>query len=173
MIHDADRPIGTHVFTAIARTGGGADMRWSVVSLNGRHAGAGAEEPRGPTRGRRRQVEPRATDLGPAKEALGRIAIPEDTLDRIAGIASLRSCLIISDEALSLETGKATEFVVLMSGEPQGGIRFRRRGPETKVRFEHQGDRLPLGARHSQGRIPPAEVMFSLTPTRLKGIAGT
>jgi hypothetical protein len=29
---------------------------------------------------------------------------------------------------------------VLMSGEPQGGIKFRRRGPETEVRYER---RLP------------------------------
>jgi hypothetical protein len=144
MIHDADRPIGTHVFTAIERTGG-ADMRWSVVSLNGRQADAGADEPRGPTRGRRGQVEPRATDPGPAKEALDRIAIPQDALDRIAGIASPRSSLIISDEALSSETGKDTEFVVLMSGEPQGGIKFRRRDPQTKVRVERRGDRLPTG----------------------------
>src|SRR5262249_13605992 len=43
-IRDADRPIGTHVFTAIERTGNGVDMRWSVVSLNGGHADAGANE---------------------------------------------------------------------------------------------------------------------------------
>jgi L,D-transpeptidase catalytic domain len=142
-IRDADRPIGTHVFTAIGRTGGGADMRWSVVSLGGRHADAGADEPHGPPAGRRGQVEPRATEPGPAKEALDRIAIPQDALERIAGIASPRSSLIISDESLSSETGKDTEFVVLLSGEPQGGIKFRRRDPETKVRYEHRGDRLP------------------------------
>jgi hypothetical protein len=75
--------------------------------------------------------------------ALDRIAIPQDALDRIAGIASPRSSLIISDEALSSETGKDTEFVVLMSGEPQGGIKFRSRSPETKVRYERRRDRLP------------------------------
>jgi hypothetical protein len=37
--------------------------------------------------------------------------------------------LIISDEALSAETGKDTEFVVILSGEPQGGIKSRRRSP--------------------------------------------
>jgi hypothetical protein len=141
-IRDADRPIGTHVFTVIERSGG-ADVRWSVVSLNGRHADAVVEEAHGPTRGRRAQVEPMTTDPGPAKEALDRIAIPQDALDRIAGIASPRSSLIISDEALSSETGKDTEFIVVMSGEPQGGIKFRRRDPETKVRYERRGDRPP------------------------------
>jgi hypothetical protein len=84
-----------------------------------------------------------ATDPGGAKVALDRITIPQDALDRIAGIASPRSSLIISDEELGSETGKETEFVVLMSGEPQGGIKFRRRGPETKVRYERPRDRLP------------------------------
>jgi len=143
-IRDAHRPIGTHVFTATERTGNDVDMRWSVVSLNGGHADAGVDEPHGPARGRHGLgVEPMATGPGGAKAALDRIAIPQDALDRIAGIASLRSSLIISDEALSSETGKGTEFVVLMSGEPQGGIKFRRRGPATAVRYERPRDRLP------------------------------
>jgi hypothetical protein len=61
-----------------------------------------------------------SSDPGGAKAALDRIAIPQDTLNRIAGMASPRSSLVISDEALSSETGNGTEFVVLISGEPQG-----------------------------------------------------
>ena len=34
-ILDADRPIGTHIFTAMERTNGETTMRWSVVSLEG------------------------------------------------------------------------------------------------------------------------------------------
>ena len=34
-ILDPDRPIGTHVFTAIERSSGDANLRWSVVSLGG------------------------------------------------------------------------------------------------------------------------------------------
>jgi hypothetical protein len=113
-IQDADRPIGTHVFTAMERIGGGVDMRWSVVSLDSGHPDGG---------------------MSGAKAALDRIAIPQDALDRIAGMASPRSSLIISDEALSSETGKGTDFVVLLSGEPQGGIKFRRHGLET-ARYE-------------------------------------
>jgi hypothetical protein len=124
-------------------------MRWSVVSLNGGDADAGAGELRGSKRGRRSpDVEPMVTDPSAAKAALDRIVIPQDALDRIAGIASPRSSLIISDEALSSETGKDTEFVVVMSGEPQGGIKFRRHGPETKVRYERHRDRLPFAGRH-------------------------
>jgi hypothetical protein len=32
---------------------------------------------------------------------------------------------------LSSETGKGTDFVVLLSGQPQGGIKNRQRSPES------------------------------------------
>jgi len=67
-------------------------------------------------------------DPDSAKTALDRIIIPQGTLDRIAGMLSPRSSLIISDEELSAETGKDTEFVVMLSSEQQGGIKSRRRG---------------------------------------------
>src|SRR5262249_28290117 len=44
-IQDPERPIGTHVFTAMERINGDSAIRWSVVSLNGgrpHRAGAGA-----------------------------------------------------------------------------------------------------------------------------------
>jgi hypothetical protein len=141
-IKDADRPIGTHVFTAAERIGD-IDMRWSVVSLDSGHTNGGVAEPHAPAHGRSgRDGEQISTDPVAAKAALDRIAIPQDVLDRISGMASVRSSLIISDEALSPETSKGTEFVVLMSGEPQGGIKFRRRGSETAARYERSRDRL-------------------------------
>jgi hypothetical protein len=53
-----------------------------------------------------------------------------------------RSSLIVTDEALSPETGKGTDFVVLLSGEPQGGIKSRRRSPGTEFPFARPRDRL-------------------------------
>ena len=133
-LQPTDRPIGTHVFTAIERAGGD-DMRWSVVSLKG---GQGMLESRGfggPN------TEMASTDTGGAKAALDRITIPPETLDLIE--ASPGSSLIISNEALSSETGKGTEFVVIMSDEPQGGIRMRRRNPDTEFRYASPRNRLP------------------------------
>jgi L,D-transpeptidase catalytic domain len=130
-IQDADRPIGTHVFTAMERTDAGSDLRWSVVSL----VGSSGDEPN-VRKGRDVDVGATATNLNSAKVALDRIAIPQDTLDRIIELVSPRSSLIISDEALSSETGKDTEFVVLMSGEPQGGLKHRRPDPEFEVRYD-------------------------------------
>jgi hypothetical protein len=142
-ILDADRPIGTHVFTAMERTNGDTNMRWSVVSLDGGRPHGGVVEPQGRARGHGRDVEPMLTDPGSAKTALDRIVIPPDALDRLAGIAP-RSSLIITDEALSSETGNGTDFVVLLSGEPQGGIKIRRRGPEAEFRYPRLRDRLPF-----------------------------
>jgi hypothetical protein len=118
-ILDADRPIGTHIFTAMEQTGGDARLRWSVVSLEGTRSRGGVPAP-----------EPVS-----AKSALDRIVIPPDALDRMAGIAP-RSSLIVTDEALSSETGKGTDFVVLLSGEPQGGIKMRRRDPAAEYSYE-------------------------------------
>ena len=140
-ILDADRPIGTHVFTAIERINDDGNMRWTVVSLDDGHHG-GAVEPQVRARGdHARDVEPMPTDPISAKSALDRIVIPQDVLDRIAGIA-MRSSLIITDEALSSETGKGTDFVVLLSGEPQGGIKMRRRGPGDEFSYARSRGRM-------------------------------
>ena len=140
-IQDVDRPIGTHIFTAMERIGD-ADMRWSVVTLESRYPGGAKLQGSIPRRSGR-DGQPISTSPVSAKAALDRIAIPQDALDRIAGMASPRSSLIISDEALSPETGKGTEFIVLMSGEPQGGIKFRRRGFVAEARYDRQRERRP------------------------------
>src|SRR5262244_3062185 len=125
-ILDADRPIGTHVFTAVARTNSDAGMRWSAVTVDdGRPRAAMVETQSRASGGRTREVALIAIDADIAKTALDRIVIPQDATDRIAGMLSPRSSLIISDEALSAETGKDTEFVVILSGEPQGGVKSR------------------------------------------------
>jgi hypothetical protein len=143
-IQDADRPVGTHVFTAMERNKGETNMRWSVVSLNDGHPRSGVVEPQGRARvSPVRDAEPIRTDPGSAKTALDRIVIPPDELGRIAAMASPRSSLIISDEALSAETGKGTDFVVLLSGEPQGGIKRRRRTPAPDFPYARSRDRSP------------------------------
>jgi hypothetical protein len=136
-IADPDRPIGTHVFTAIERATDGANLRWNVASLDGGRAPNGTGELQGRARGSSgRDVEPEPTNPDSAKAALDRIAISQDVLDRIGNITP-RSSLIVTDEAPSSETGKGTEFVVLLSGEPQGGIKRRRRGPGTDFRYAY------------------------------------
>jgi hypothetical protein len=96
-IRNPDRPIGTHVFTAMARNDAG--LRWAVVTIDNRDD---------------------------ARGALDRITIPRDVLDRIAPTALPRSSIIVSDEPLSRETNYRTEFVAVLSNQPQGGFITRR-----------------------------------------------
>jgi hypothetical protein len=113
-IRNPGKPIGTHVFTAMARTETG--LRWSVVTIDN-----GDE----------------------AKDALDRITIPQDVLDRIAPTAMPRSSIIVSDEPLSRETNYRTEFVAVLSNQPQGG--FITRKPTTDVRFADDDGRRDDG----------------------------
>ena len=101
-IKDPDKPIGTHIFTAVARDGGG--LRWTEVSIdNGDNA----------------------------KDALDRITFPEAVLDKIAPTAVPLSSIIISDEPLSSETNYRTEFVAVLSNQPQGGFITRAPSPSS------------------------------------------
>ena len=99
-IQDPGKPIGTHVFTAMAKTDSG--LRWSVVTIE---------------------------DSDSANNALDRITIPQDVLDRVGPTALPRSSIVISDEPLSKETNYRTEFVTVLSKEPQGGFITRKPTP--------------------------------------------
>jgi len=141
-IVDPDRPIGTHVFTAMERAGDGDNMRWTVVTLEDGHGSAAEPHVRKHKR-RSHDIEPVSTSLVGAKEALDRIVIPQDVLERIAGMASPRSSLIISDEELSSETGKNTDFIVILSDQPQGGIAIRHHAPGAEARYDPPRSRSP------------------------------
>ncbi len=92
-IRDPDKPIGTHVFTAVARNGAG--LRWTAVTID---------------------------NGDDAKDALDRVTVPREVLDRIAPTAAPRSSIIVSDEPLSSETNYRTEFVAVLNNQPQGGF---------------------------------------------------
>jgi hypothetical protein len=96
-IRNPEKPIGTHVFTAMAHNDDG--LRWTAVTIDN-----GAD----------------------AKDALDRITIPQDVLNRIAPTAAPRSSIVVSDEPLSKETNYRTEFVAVLSKQPQGGFITRR-----------------------------------------------
>ncbi len=68
-------------------------------------------------------------------------------------LISPRSSFVISDECMSTETGGDTDFVILMGGAPQGGIKMRRHDPEAQYRYDRQYDRF-------YGRVPPYAPSF-------------
>jgi hypothetical protein len=141
-IRNPGKPIGTHVFTAMARTEAG--LRWSVVTID---------------------------NGDDANDALDRVTIPQDVLDRIAPTAMPRSSIIISDEPLSEETNYRTEFVAVLSNQPQGG--FITRKPTTDVLFADDDARRDDGFSFfqrgwdSQTGSTPSARQLSPIPTAL------
>jgi hypothetical protein len=103
-IRNPDKPIGTHVFTAVARSEAG--LRWTAVTID---------------------------NADDAKGALDRITLPQEVLDRIAPTALPRSSIIVSDEPLSRETNYRTEFVAVLNNQPQGGFITRKPTVDVRV----------------------------------------
>ena len=87
-IRDPERPLGTHVFTALAYGDDGDSVRWNVVSLTHRaSADADDEDDDGAHRGKRhvkKEPRPEPTDVAAARETLDRIDIPADVRARLA-----------------------------------------------------------------------------------------
>lgn len=104
VIRDSGKPLGTHVFTAMASNDSG--LRWSAVTID---------------------------NGDDAKNALDRITIPQDVLDRIAPTAVPRSSIVVSDEPLSKETNYRTEFVAVLNNQPQGGFITRKPTVDVEV----------------------------------------
>jgi L,D-transpeptidase catalytic domain len=109
-IRDPDKPIGTHIFTAVAKSDTG--LRWTEVTID-----SGDD----------------------AKDALDRITIPQDVLDRIAPTALPRSSIIISDEPPNREQNYRTEFIVVLSNQPQGGLAIRKPAGDAVARRDDWG----------------------------------
>ncbi len=115
-IRDKDRPIGTHVFTAIEPMEDGRQMKWTSVSIPA-HPAAALEEPRKSSRNKVADIaeKPAIPDAGSqtAAEALDRIEIPKEALERIGELLTPGASLTISDYGISEETGEGTDFVIL------------------------------------------------------------
>jgi hypothetical protein len=152
-IREPDKPIGSYVFTALSHHGNSSEVRWNVVSMY--KAGASAEPAAAGTRHRNDLSSPAVSaDVAGAKAALDRIAIPQEALEKISEIVLPGSSLIISDEGPSIETGKDTDFVVVMSGEPQGALKARKREPSKFRDDDFFGSPFGGGSYRSPNRSP-------------------
>ena len=98
LIKEPGRPIGTHAFYAVE--GDGAERAWIAASL-GSEKGIGA------------------------RQALDRIEIPDKVAALLQTGAWPGSTLIVSDEPPYKETGPGTDFIVVLSAEPQGALKIR------------------------------------------------
>jgi hypothetical protein len=114
-IESSDQPLGTHVFTAMEVTDDGAGMRWNLFTI--------PSDPRQPEQPRSKKAKGRelpkprpvvqTSPPSTAAEALDRIRIPAEAVDRINELLIPGSSLVVSDEGLGRETGRYTDFIVL------------------------------------------------------------
>ena len=110
-IQDPEQSQGTHVFTVTGFQKEGEKLRWTVVSMPEKSPPTPSKR-----RGRGKQIVETTTPVSSpdkANAALDRIEIPQDVVERISELLTPGSSLIVSDYAISGETGKDTDFIVV------------------------------------------------------------
>jgi hypothetical protein len=109
-ITDPGRPLGTHVFTLVADKDNAQKYHWWVMSLPVRAA------PEPLPRSRKKGAEPvaQAPAVPPSSpsEALDRVKIPDEAMQKIAEAIAPGGSITISDRGLGDETGLGTDFIV-------------------------------------------------------------
>jgi hypothetical protein len=110
-----EQPVGTHIFTASRSANEGGAVRWLAVSLGYDRA---AVSPRAKRKGSaardERPVLSTADTLHrAAADALDRIELPPEVLERIAPLITPGASLLVSDQGLGSETGQDTDFIVV------------------------------------------------------------
>ena len=88
VIRNSGRPLGTHVFSAVAQNDGAKTLRWMVVSMPSTLPGV----PTG--------FVAKSQILAAAKEALDRLELPAEAVDRVSALMSVGASLIITDRGL-------------------------------------------------------------------------
>lgn len=132
-IADPDRSIGTHIFTAVDYADEGNTLRWKTVSINRLNDDGSNRNRPAPL-----DIEPVPANTARAAAALERVTIPNEVMAKLRAAAWPGASLIISDEGPSREMGPSTDHIVLLSGEPQGGLRQSKRSsppPRRSARY--------------------------------------
>lgn len=103
-IENPEKALGTHFFTAQKFDPQSGDAPWTVMSLD--------DKPRKSRFSFLGELEVDAQAMK-ARTALDRLTIPDDIRTRISALLTPGSSLAISDNGISRETGRGTDFVVL------------------------------------------------------------
>jgi lipoprotein-anchoring transpeptidase ErfK/SrfK len=117
-IEHPDQPLGTHVFTALGLADDGAGMRWNLITIptDGQTVEHRTVRSRsGDSRRKSKELPPPVVEAkapSSATEALNRIQMPREAVERISEILIPGSSLVVSDKGLGRETGRLTEFIV-------------------------------------------------------------
>ncbi len=118
-IREPEKPLGTHLYMAMPGLQGAPDaesgLRWLAVTISDASTGTDEEQKR---RRHRHSGEdddaPRAAQPAvSASQALDRIEVPAEVREKVSEMLWAGSSLIVSDKAMSGETGDHTDFVIL------------------------------------------------------------
>jgi len=117
-ILNGEHPIGTHVFQALEYASDQTDLAWNAVTVARTQASDRGASKDGARGGRRKAKDAAAAPVarGPTQtpsNALARIEIAPEVLDRLAELVKPGSVLVVTDEGISNETGKYTDLIVL------------------------------------------------------------
>jgi lipoprotein-anchoring transpeptidase ErfK/SrfK len=110
-IRDPDRPIGTHVYTAVDAAPDGSSMRWVAMSMPP-EAQSAETRSRGAKDKPAQSAAPAATPET-AAGALDRIELPEGARERISELLWSGGSLIVSDYPRSGEMSEYSDFIIL------------------------------------------------------------
>ncbi len=109
VIKDPELPLGTHLFTVMAFDKKATTAQWTALTLEGARPQQVAEA---------EVIKSDATPPGSgataatAMAALDRVVIPDAVRERLSELLTPGSSLIITDNGISSETGKYTDFIV-------------------------------------------------------------
>jgi hypothetical protein len=113
VIADPDRPLGTHVFTAMGMRSDGSGMRWNLISIPTEARRVVQTSRKGRKGQPAKSVVIETTASSTAAEALDRIQLPVEAMERIGELLTPGTSLVVSDKGLGGETGRGTDFIVL------------------------------------------------------------
>jgi hypothetical protein len=114
-IRDPERRLGTHVYTAAEFIDGGDTMRWFAVTVPESEAPHVSRKVSRASRSEAEPMIPAALGLpSDAAEALDRIELPADAVDRISQMLTPGASLIVTDHGNNREMRAfGTDFIVL------------------------------------------------------------
>jgi lipoprotein-anchoring transpeptidase ErfK/SrfK len=115
-IERPEQPFGTHLYSSMAFKEDGAHLRWNLMTMpTSPVVERRAASSRSSRKGGDREAPAVEGDrsASSAAEALDRVTIPEDAVQRISELMSPGASLIISDYGLGDETDEYTDFIVV------------------------------------------------------------
>jgi hypothetical protein len=114
-IRDPERPLGTHIYTAVDAAPDGSSVKWTAISIPAESAPPKDPQEASRSRAKDKEEQPPAPGHVPetAAGALDRLELPEGARERIAELLWTGGSMIVSDQPRSYEMGEYTDFIVL------------------------------------------------------------